>query len=115
MPNRKTCREGAGHRRARHTEEMWSYGSMSLQAAVVARAEKAERVGEPTGAGELLFIPGVLGGEPGVEEGGEVSLNRFSLSDSETYSARMVANSPGSSRVAAALPDSRPRLPGVSR
>ena len=22
MPNRKTCREGNGHRRARHTEEM---------------------------------------------------------------------------------------------
>ncbi len=55
-------------------------------------------MGEPTGAGELLFAPGVLGGEPGVEEGGEVSLNRFSLSDSKTYSARMVASSPGSSR-----------------
>jgi len=63
-----------------------------------ARADRAERVGEPAGAGELTFAPGVLGGEPGVEEGGEVFLNRISLSDSETYSARMVASSTGSSR-----------------
>ena len=71
MPNRKTCREGNGHRRARHTEEMWSYGSMSLQAAVYSQLLSAMVQQQVSGLTEQL--PEMLQPEGSAPAGGAES------------------------------------------